>query len=185
VNPITRLREFFFSKINRTNISRIAQTITRPDEIGISRRKFPSGGAAPFAVVRTLSEIDPPATTFAAENVQVETGGHPAIENVTCPLSGGLSVLSMKVADPPALIDVEAGDAFSPAGIGPLKLNTVVPPHSAEFVPVGGHNVVSNAVTMKKYVVPTVTAICTDDCFTDAETSLLHAMFVKFSDAPV
>ena len=129
--------------------------------------------------------MDPPATTFAAENVQVETGGHPAIENVTCPLSGGLRVLSMKVADPPAVIDVEEGDAFSPAGIGPLKLNTVLPPHSAEFVPAGGHSVVSKAVTIKKYVVPTVTAICTSDCFTDEEKSLLHATFVKFPGAPV
>ena len=127
----------------------------------------------------------PPATTLAAENVQVETGGHPAIENVTCPLSGGLSVLMVNVAVAPAVIDIEEGDAFSPAGIGPLKLNTVFPPHSAEFVPAGGHSVVSNAVTMKKYVVPTVTAICTSDCFIEAETSLLHATFVKFPAVPV
>jgi hypothetical protein len=114
------------------------------------RRKFRAGGVAPFAAVTTLSEMDPPATTLAAENVQVETGGHPAIENVTWPLSGGLSVLIVNVAVAPAVIDIAEGDAFSPAGIGPLKLNTVVPPHSAEFVPVGGHSVVSNAVTMKK-----------------------------------
>jgi hypothetical protein len=136
-------------------------------------------------MVTTLSESDPPATTLAAENVHVATGGHPAIENVTCPLNGGLNVLIVNVAVPPALIEVAGGDATSPAGIGALKLNTVLPPHSAEFVPAGGHSDESNAVTMKKYVVPDVTLICTCDCFTDAETSLLHATFVKFPAAPV
>jgi len=123
--------------------------MTRPGETGTSRHKSRAGGAVLFAAVTTLSEMAPPATTLAAENMQVETGGHPAIEKVTCPLSGGLSVLIVNVAVAPAVIDIEEGDAFSPAGIGPLKLKTVFPPHSAEFVPAGGHSVVSNAVTMK------------------------------------
>jgi hypothetical protein len=186
-SPIARRREFFFRKIESSIASdkSVPLAMTLCDVSGISRRKLPTGGAAPFAVVTTLSEMDPPATTLAAENVQVETGGHPAIEKVTCPLSGGLSVLIVNVAVAPAVIEIEEGDAFSPAGIGPLKLNTVFPPHSAEFVPAGGHSVVSNAVTMKKYVVPTVTAIWTSDCFTDAEMSLLHATFVKFPAVPV
>jgi hypothetical protein len=184
-NPTARLREFFPRKISIIRTSTIPQTMKRPGESGIRRCKFCLGGAEPFAAVTTLKEMDPPATTLAAENVHVETGGHPAIENVTCPLSGGLSVLTVNVAVPPAVIDVEEGDAFSPAGIGPLKLNTVLPPHSAEFVPVGGQRVVSNAVTMKKYVVPIVTAICTCDSFTAAEASLLHATFVKFPAVPV
>ena len=65
----------------------------------------------------------------------------------------------VNVAEPPAVMDIAGGDANSPAGIGALKFSTVAPPHSAEFVPAGGHSEVSNAVTMKKYVVPELTAI--------------------------
>jgi len=126
------------------------QNATRPGENGYVRRKVLAGGVMPLAVVVTLNEIDPPATTVPGENVHVETGGHPAIENVICPLNGGLSVLIVNIADAPALMDIAGGDAISPAGIGPLKLITAVPPHSAEFVPAGGHCVVSNTVTMKK-----------------------------------
>jgi hypothetical protein len=119
------------------------------------------------------------------ENVHIETGGHPAIENETCPLSGGLSVLIVNAVDPPGVTDIADGDAIRPAGIGPLKLIAVFPPHSAELVPAGGHSVVSNAVTMKKYVVPGATAICICDCATDAEILLLHATLVRLPATPV
>jgi hypothetical protein len=129
--------------------NKIPQYVFHGSGLNGSRRKFRNSGAVPFAVVATLSESDPPATTLPAENVHVATGGHPAIENVTCPLSGGLNVLIVNVAEPPAVIDAVGGVAKSPAGIGALKLNMVLPPHSAEFVPAGGHSDVSNAVTMK------------------------------------
>src|SRR5271156_747271 len=130
--------------------SKIPQHVIHGGEMNGTRRKFLIAGADPFAIVVTLSESDPPATTLVAENAHVATGGHPAIENVTCPLSGGLSVLTVNVADPPAVIDAVGGVATSPAGMGALKLNTVLPPHSAELVPAGGHRDESNAVTMKK-----------------------------------
>jgi hypothetical protein len=152
---------------------------------GPTRRTLRVGNAVPLAVVVTLKVIDPPATIVPTENEQVETGGHPAIENETCPLNGGLNVLMLNAADPPALIDMAGGDAISPAGIGPLKLIVVFPPHSAGFVPVGGHCVVSKAVTMKKYVVPGVTGICNCDCTTEAEILLLHATLVRLPAVPV
>jgi hypothetical protein len=52
-------------------------------ERGTTRRKFRVDGAAALTVVVTAKEIDPPAATLPAENVHVETGGHPAIEKVT------------------------------------------------------------------------------------------------------
>lgn len=185
-NPITRLRCIFFIEaiiIPRKN--KIPQAAVHRSEMNGICRKFRRTGEAPFATVATLSESDPPATTLVAENVHVATGGHPAIENVTCPLNGGLNVLIVNAAVPPAVIDTAGGEATSPAGIGALKLKTVLPPHSAEFVPVGGHSDVSNAVTMKKYVVPDATLIWICDCFTEADTSLLHATFVKLPAVPV
>ena len=65
----------------------------------------------------------------------------------------------VNVAEAPAVMDIDGGKATNPAGIGPFRLNTVAPPHSAELVPAGGHCVVSNTVTMKKYVAFGVTAI--------------------------
>ena len=56
----------------------------------------------------------------------------------------------VNVAEAPAEMDIAGGDATRPAGIGALKFSTVLPPHSAEFVPAGGQSEVSNAVTMKK-----------------------------------
>lgn len=114
------------------------------------RRKFCVGNAVPLAVVATPRETGAPAVIVPGENVHVETGGHPAIENETCPLSGGLSVLIVNAVDPPGFTDIADGDAISPAGIGPSKLIAVFPPHSAALVPAGGHSAVSNAVTMKK-----------------------------------
>jgi hypothetical protein len=141
------LRKIIISPVSAAEISDV---INSRREIGGARRKFHTAGTTPRAAVVTLNESDPPAVTLPAENAHVETGGHPATEKVTCPLNGGLTVLIVNVADPPAVIDIDGGEATNPAGIGALKLNTVFPPHSAELVPAGGHNVVSNAVTMKK-----------------------------------
>jgi hypothetical protein len=184
---IKRWRPSLCGRVKNNNVAAVSkpQNVISSGENGLTRRKIRTGGATPPAAVVTLNETDPPATTVAGENVQVETGGQPAIEKVTCPLNGGLSVLIVNVADAPALIAIAGGDAISPAGIGPLKLITVTPPHSAEFVPAGGHCVESNTVTMKKYVVPCVAAICTCDCATDAEMLLLHATLVKFPGPPV
>jgi hypothetical protein len=184
---IKRRRRSLFDQLENTNVAAASkhQNATRPGENGFTRRKVRNGAATPPAVVITLNEIDPPATIVPGENVHVETGGHPAIEKATCPLNGGLKVLIANVADAPALTAIADGDAISPAGIGPLKLITVAPPHSAEFVPPGGHCVVSNTVTMKKYVVACATAICTCDCTTDAEMLLLQATLVKFPGPPV
>ena len=68
---------------------------------------------------------------LAEVNLHVETGGQPAMVSVTCPESGGASVLIVKEADPPAVTDIETGWAVTPPGNGPAKLKTVLPPHSS------------------------------------------------------
>ena len=54
----------------------------RGEYIGM-RRKLRTGNTTLFAVVVTLNKVEVPATTVLGEKVQVDTGGHPAIENVT------------------------------------------------------------------------------------------------------
>jgi hypothetical protein len=115
---------------------------------GINRRKPVPGVVTLLAVVVTVRVFGVPAVTVVEVKVQVESGGQPARLKLTCPESGGASVLIVNTIVPPAVIVPALGDAAKPAGVGPLKLKTVLPPHSLTSEPAGGHNVVSKTETM-------------------------------------
>jgi hypothetical protein len=102
-----------------------------------------------FTVVVTMSVVDDPPVTLVGLNPQVETGGHPETVNATVPESGGEKVPIVYDAVPPELMDVELGDAVTPAGEGPPKVKTVLPPHSITLGVAPLHNDASNTVTMK------------------------------------
>jgi hypothetical protein len=101
------------------------------------------------AVVVTIKVVDDPAAALAGLKLQVETGGQPASVNVTVPESGGEKVVTVNEVELPALMEFAPGEAATPAGAGPLKVNTVLPPHSKTFGVAPLHKDASNAVTMK------------------------------------
>jgi hypothetical protein len=148
-------RRFLCVKLNiTTSASNIIKEFLRIGGVpggrnGATRRKLFLGVNLLLAVVATVSMLEVPAVTVVEANVHVESGGQPARLKLTCPESGGASVLIVNVIEEPAVMVARLGEAARPAGVGPLKLKTVLPPHSLANEPAGGHCVVSKTLTMK------------------------------------